>query len=144
MEPHVRIGIDPVSAGRVAPIDDRDRRVAVLEERVRKGHPAGPSPDHEIIGFEFFVHVVLGRSPRFPRLPVERSIRGCLLADQPLICNEGSRDQCRVTTTSRYSLGTAIEPSALRLNCATNLRMSCSRADCAGGAKEANALSTGP
>ncbi len=65
MEPHVGIGVDPVSPRRVATIDDGDRRIAMREKRVGKPPPCSPRPNDEIIGFDFIVHT---RSPLERRL----------------------------------------------------------------------------
>ena len=55
METDIRIGIYPVSAGGVAAIDYRDRRVGMREQRVGKRHRGGAAANHEIIRFELFV-----------------------------------------------------------------------------------------
>ncbi len=56
MEPHVRIGVEPMSAGRVASVDDGDRGVRMREERVGERHPRRPGADDEIVGFELRPH----------------------------------------------------------------------------------------
>ena len=46
------ISVNPVSAGGVAAIDDRDGRVGVGEQRVGERHPRGAGTDNEIVRFE--------------------------------------------------------------------------------------------
>src|SRR5262245_39049983 len=56
MQADVGIGVDPVSAGGVAAIDDRDGRVGMREQRVGERHSRGARTDNEIVRFEFLVH----------------------------------------------------------------------------------------
>jgi hypothetical protein len=55
-----------------------------------------------------------------------------------------TRRQRWVMMTSRYSLGTTMQPFPERLNCATRLMRSISRAICPAGGRAAKVLSTGP
>ena len=58
MQTDVGIGVDPVSARRVAAIDQRDRRVGVREQCVSKRHRRGPGADDQIVRVELVVHDV--------------------------------------------------------------------------------------
>ncbi len=42
--------------GGVAPIDYRDRRVGMREQRIGKRHRGGAAANHEIVSFELFIH----------------------------------------------------------------------------------------
>ena len=75
METYVGIGVYPVSAGRVAAIDYRDRRVGMREQRVGKRHRRGPGADHEIVRFELFVDhlaMIIVAAQGAPNEPVEK------------------------------------------------------------------------
>lgn len=100
MQADVGIGVDPVSAGRVAAIDDRDRRVGMVEQRVGERHRRGTGADHQIVRFEFFVHrfamVVVGvegaPGVRSEGLPPERRLAGeQLRGTQPFGMPSGGR-----------------------------------------------------
>ena len=60
MEPDVRIGVQPMPAGRVTTVYDGDGRIRVLEQCVGERHPRGAGPNDEIIGFELLVHAGIG------------------------------------------------------------------------------------
>ena len=50
------IRVEPVPAGRVAAIDERDVHVRVIDERVGERHAHGSCADDEIVGFQRLHH----------------------------------------------------------------------------------------
>jgi len=56
MKSDVGIGVEPMPAGRVTTVHDRDGRIRMPEERVGECHPGGPGADDEIVGVELLVH----------------------------------------------------------------------------------------
>jgi len=52
MKSDVGIGVEPMPAGRVTTVHDRDGRIRMPEERVGECHPGGPGADDEIVGVE--------------------------------------------------------------------------------------------
>jgi hypothetical protein len=54
-----RVRVEPVPAGRVAAIDERDVHVCVIDERIGERHAHGSGADDEIVGFERSHHADL-------------------------------------------------------------------------------------
>ena len=44
VQAHERIGLEPVAADAMAPVDERDAYVGMVDERVREAHPVAPAP----------------------------------------------------------------------------------------------------
>ena len=52
MEPYERIGVQPVAARLVTPVDQNDLGVRVRDQRVGEGHPGRTGPDNEVVGLD--------------------------------------------------------------------------------------------
>ena len=52
MQPDERVRREPVPAGAVPPVDQRDADVGVVDQRVRERHPGRARADHEVVGFD--------------------------------------------------------------------------------------------
>jgi hypothetical protein len=53
VEAHERIGVEPVAARPVTPVDEHDLGVRVRDQRVRERHPRRTRSDDEVIGLDF-------------------------------------------------------------------------------------------
>ena len=53
MEAHERIGVEPVAARPVTPVDQHDLGVGVRDQRVGEGHPRRTGSDDEVVGLDF-------------------------------------------------------------------------------------------
>ena len=52
MQPHERVGLEPVAADAVPAVDQRDAHVGVVDQRVRERHPGGPRADDQVVGLD--------------------------------------------------------------------------------------------
>ncbi|GAB3251904.1 hypothetical protein GCM10027448_17540 [Nocardioides dilutus] len=64
MEPDERVGIEPVPAGTVPPVDQGDRDVGVVDERVGERHPGRACADHDVVGIDRVAHGLTVAPPR--------------------------------------------------------------------------------
>ena len=53
VEAHERIGVEPVAARPVPPVDEHDLGVRVRDQRVRERHPRRTRSDDQVIGLDF-------------------------------------------------------------------------------------------
>jgi hypothetical protein len=52
MKANIRIGVVPVPAGPMAPVDERNRRLRFAQKRVGESHAHGARADDQIVGFD--------------------------------------------------------------------------------------------
>ena len=50
------VGLEPVPADAVAPVDQGHAHVGVVDQRVGERHPHGPGADHEVVGLDTVRH----------------------------------------------------------------------------------------
>ena len=58
VQTHEQICVEPVPSRRVAPVDQRDARVAMREHRIGDGHARGASTDDQVIRFNQLRHLI--------------------------------------------------------------------------------------
>jgi hypothetical protein len=126
----------------------RNRVVAVIPRNAKRRRTRPPSPVFAAVTGPPVPAVRAGTELNNQRFWKGPRVRHCERRYYPRSFDRRSEGtwlhHYRVMTTSRYSLGTTMQRSPERLNCATRLMRSSSSADCSGGASAANVLSTGP
>ena len=109
VEAHERIGVQPVAAGPVAPVDEHDLGTRVGEQRVRERHPRRTRSDDEVVGLDL-PHACEGYASRASRGPPSlRPVRQLLVATaaRPALTPRGGRRRLE-----RSERGTAVSEDA--------------------------------
>ena len=69
MQPHERVGLEPVAADTVAAVDEGDAHVGVVDQRVGERHAHGPGADHQVVGLDCARHGATKAQARRLRTP---------------------------------------------------------------------------
>jgi len=63
VQPHERVSIVPVAAGRVTLVDECDVCIGSRQQLIRKAEPHGSGADHEVVDFQWLL-LATGRARR--------------------------------------------------------------------------------
>ena len=76
MQTNKWVGVNPVTAGSIAPVYQGDGAIRVAEQRVRERHACGTGTNHKVIGLKRFSHCLPPfRTPHRKIACAEQSIK---------------------------------------------------------------------